>query len=124
MRQIDANRHFFARISVALIIVRTPNFGDDGGIFSARSLVLANSVVRIGSEGCSGFCFRDTEGAMSTSSKPKSGAPAHQNRFAFRHNKNSKLTKKINATVTTGGICTKCTEKVEWRMNVRLSHSV
>lgn len=61
---------------------------------------------------------------MSTSSKPKSGPPAHQNRTAFRHNKNSKLTKKIAETVTTYGLCDRCRAKQEWRVKVSSSISV
>lgn len=55
---------------------------------------------------------------MSTSSGPKSRAQAHCNRFAFRHNKNSKLSKTIQL-VGTAGLCASCARKVEWRKKYR-----
>lgn len=56
---------------------------------------------------------------MSTSSKPKNRAPAHQNRTAFRHNKGSKLTARIEETAHTQGLCQRCADKVEWRKRYR-----
>ncbi|CDF38932.1 unnamed protein product [Chondrus crispus] len=55
---------------------------------------------------------------MSTSSKPKSRAPAHPNTRAFKHNKNSRLTRRI-ALVGTDGLCKKCADKIEWRKKYR-----
>jgi hypothetical protein len=43
---------------------------------------------------------------------------AHQNSFAFRHNKHSTLTEKIKAAPNEG-LCPKCHEKVEWRKKYR-----
>lgn len=57
--------------------------------------------------------------AMSTSSKPKSRPPAHQNRTAFRHNKNSKTTKQIAETANSYALCPRCADKVQWRIKVR-----
>lgn len=48
----------------------------------------------------------------------KKGAPAHQNKTAFRHNKNSKLTKKI-AGLPNQGLCAKCHEIIEWKKKYR-----
>ncbi|CAN8064654.1 unnamed protein product [Agarophyton chilense] len=56
---------------------------------------------------------------MSTSSGAKSRAPAHQNSFAFRHNKRSKLTDKIQRTVDTQALCNACANKIEWRKKYR-----
>jgi len=54
--------------------------------------------------------------------EPKKKKPqrkqAHQNTFAFRHNPNSKLTKKIAAIPITG-LCRRCTEKIEWKKQYR-----
>jgi Uncharacterized conserved protein (DUF2039) len=49
----------------------------------------------------------------------RSRPQAHQNETAFRHNKNSKKTRKILETVNTGGLCERCAEKIEWRKKYR-----
>jgi hypothetical protein len=55
-----------------------------------------------------------------SSQMPNSGSwkPAYQNKFAFRHNKNSKKTKKILA-LKNEGLCRTCTEQIEWRKRYR-----
>lgn len=45
-------------------------------------------------------------------------APAHQNTFAYRHNPNSKKTKKIMA-LPNEGLCRRCHDIVEWRKKYR-----
>ena len=55
------------------------------------------------------------------SADPKSGKarkPKHQNKFAFRHNKNSKLTKKILERPNQG-LCLRCYDQIEWRKKYR-----
>jgi hypothetical protein len=47
-----------------------------------------------------------------------SRAPAHQNRFAYKHNKNSKTTKRILG-ISHHGLCERCSEQIEWRKNYR-----
>jgi hypothetical protein len=42
----------------------------------------------------------------------------HQNKFGFKHNPHSALTKKILA-IPNFGLCTKCTEIIEWRKQYR-----
>eukprot|EP00002_Diphylleia_rotans_P037610 TRINITY_DN8419_c0_g2_i1.p1 TRINITY_DN8419_c0_g2~~TRINITY_DN8419_c0_g2_i1.p1 ORF type:complete len:275 (-),score=86.99 TRINITY_DN8419_c0_g2_i1:57-881(-) len=54
---------------------------------------------------------------MSSQSK-KGKKPAHQNEFAFKHNKHSKLTAKILAAPNLG-LCHRCTDIVEWRKRYR-----
>lgn len=49
---------------------------------------------------------------------PKKGAPKYQNRTAFKHNKNSKLTKKI-LSMPNEGLCTRCYEIIEWKKKYR-----
>jgi len=44
--------------------------------------------------------------------------PAHQNSFGFRHNKNSKLTKKI-ASLPIVGLCQRCHDQIEWKKKYR-----
>ncbi|CAM9197030.1 unnamed protein product, partial [Choristocarpus tenellus] len=44
--------------------------------------------------------------------------PAHQNKFAFRHNPKSKKTLKILA-MPNEGLCPSCHDKVEWRKKYR-----
>ncbi len=44
--------------------------------------------------------------------------PAHQNKFAFKHNPNSKKTKKI-LKITHNLLCKRCTEQIEWRKKYR-----
>lgn len=56
---------------------------------------------------------------MSTSSGGRTRAQAHQNRFAFHHNKNSKKTREIAAKVTVDDLCAKCAAKIEWRVQYR-----
>lgn len=53
-----------------------------------------------------------------SSGKPKSGAPAHANRHAYKHNPSSKLTKKILA-MPINGLCPACEEQIEWRKRYR-----
>jgi len=50
--------------------------------------------------------------------KKKGHAPAHQNRFAFRHNPKSKKTDKILSSPNVG-VCRRCHEKIEWRKKYR-----
>lgn len=67
------------------------------------------------------FCVSD----MSTAKSPSQGrsrGQAHQNTRAFRHNKNSRKTEAILSTVNTGGLCSRCSEKIEWRLRVRAAH--
>ncbi len=45
-------------------------------------------------------------------------AQTYQNTFAFRHNKNSILTRKIRETPL-DHLCKRCLEKLEWRINYR-----
>ena len=45
-------------------------------------------------------------------------AQKHQNTFAFKHNKNSMLTRKIRETPL-DNLCKRCLEKLEWRINFR-----
>lgn len=52
------------------------------------------------------------------SAGPKSRAPAHQNSYAFIHNKNSKKTKAILA-IPNVGLCRRCHDKIEWRRKYR-----
>lgn len=47
-----------------------------------------------------------------------SRAPKHQNSFAFKHNKNSKKTKKIQA-ITHSNLCKRCHDQIEWRKKYR-----
>lgn len=51
-------------------------------------------------------------------SKSKGRAPAHQNRYAFRHNPKSKKTDKILSSPNVG-VCKRCHEKIEWRKKYR-----
>lgn len=53
-----------------------------------------------------------------SSGAKKSGPPAHANKFAFVHNRNSKLTKQILA-LPINGLCAPCREVVEWRKRFR-----
>ncbi|RKP13118.1 hypothetical protein BJ684DRAFT_4956, partial [Piptocephalis cylindrospora] len=48
----------------------------------------------------------------------KKGAQKYQNEVAYKHNKNSKLTRQITATPITG-LCSRCLEMVEWRKRFR-----
>ena len=50
--------------------------------------------------------------------KKKGRPPAHQNKYAFKHNKNSKKTKKILSLPNTG-LCKQCHEIIEWRKKYR-----
>ncbi len=45
-------------------------------------------------------------------------AQKYQNSFAFKHNKNSLLTRKIKETPL-DHLCKRCLEKLEWRINYR-----
>lgn len=53
----------------------------------------------------------------SSSSKPKQGQK-YQNTFHFKHNKSSKLTKKI-LQMPIAGLCEACEEKLRWRKEFR-----
>lgn len=48
----------------------------------------------------------------------KSRKPVHQNRFEFKHNLNSKLTKRI-ANLPNEGLCGRCTGQIVWRKKYR-----
>jgi len=50
--------------------------------------------------------------------KKKGHAPAHQNKYAFKHNPKSKLTEKILSSPNEG-VCKKCHDKIEWRKKYR-----
>lgn len=63
------------------------------------------------------FLFYASMTRVSSGAK-KSGPPAHANRFAFTHNRNSKLTKKILA-FPISGLCPACVEVLEWRKKFR-----
>jgi len=52
------------------------------------------------------------------SGAPKRGPPAHQNSFAFKHNKGSKKTAVIREIVH-GLLCERCRAKIEWRKKYR-----
>ncbi|KAI9230709.1 MAG: hypothetical protein DHS80DRAFT_28600 [Piptocephalis tieghemiana] len=54
----------------------------------------------------------------SRKSGAKKGPQKYQNEVAFKHNKNSKLTRKIIAMPITG-LCAKCLEMIEWRKKFR-----
>jgi hypothetical protein len=56
-------------------------------------------------------------GAQKTKKK-KGHAPAHQNKFAFRHNPKSKLTEKIVSSPNIH-VCQRCYDKIEWRKQYR-----
>ena len=45
-------------------------------------------------------------------------AQSYQNKFTFRHNKNSKLTKVIQK-VPLDHLCKRCLDKLEWRIDYR-----
>lgn len=53
-----------------------------------------------------------------SSGKPKKGPPAHQNSFAFHHNKSSKLTKHITS-LPIRFLCPACVAVIEWRKKYR-----
>jgi hypothetical protein len=57
---------------------------------------------------------------MTTSrvSSQKGRKPAHQNTFAFYHNKKSKRTQYIQA-IPVEGVCGRCHQKIEWRKKFR-----
>jgi cobalamin biosynthesis protein CobT len=58
------------------------------------------------------------KGAPNNNKKKKGPAPAHQNKFAFRHNPKSKLTEKI-LTSPNVHVCQRCHDKIEWRKQYR-----
>lgn len=49
----------------------------------------------------------------------KKKAPKYKNSFAFKHNKNSRYTKKIANIDTKSGTCRKCRDIIEWRKKYR-----
>lgn len=53
-----------------------------------------------------------------SSGKPKQGPPAHQNSYAFHHNKSSKLTKHIGS-LPIRFLCPACVAVIEWRKKYR-----
>ena len=57
-------------------------------------------------------------GASGGKKRKKGRAPAHQNKYAFRHNPKSKKTDKILASPNVG-VCRRCHEKIEWRKQYR-----
>ena len=50
--------------------------------------------------------------------KKKGHAPAHQNKFAYKHNPKSKTTDKILSSPNTH-VCRRCYDKIEWRKQYR-----
>lgn len=50
--------------------------------------------------------------------KKKGPAPAHQNKFAFKHNPKSKTTEKILSSPNIH-VCRRCHDKIEWRKQYR-----
>ena len=50
--------------------------------------------------------------------KKKGPIPAHQNKFAFRHNPKSKTTEKILSSPNVH-VCRRCHDKIEWRKQYR-----
>ena len=48
----------------------------------------------------------------------KKRAPAHQNSFAFKHNKHSKKSEAI-AAMPNHAVCKRCWEKIEWKKKYR-----
>eukprot|EP01116_Phalansterium_solitarium_P008675 TRINITY_DN22629_c0_g1_i1.p1 TRINITY_DN22629_c0_g1~~TRINITY_DN22629_c0_g1_i1.p1 ORF type:complete len:257 (+),score=71.49 TRINITY_DN22629_c0_g1_i1:181-951(+) len=46
------------------------------------------------------------------------GAPKYQNKFAFKHNKNSQKTEKI-LSLPNDGLCVRCTGIIEWKKKYR-----
>ena len=50
--------------------------------------------------------------------KKKGRAPAHQNKFAYKHNPKSKTTDKILSSRNTH-VCRRCYDKIEWRKQYR-----
>jgi hypothetical protein len=50
--------------------------------------------------------------------KNKGRPPAHQNKFAFKHNPKSKLTEKILSSPNIH-VCQRCYDKIEWRKQYR-----
>jgi Uncharacterized conserved protein (DUF2039) len=59
-----------------------------------------------------------THTATGHKKKRKGHAPKHQNTFAWKHNPNSKQTKRILA-IPNVGLCRRCTEQIEWRKKYR-----
>lgn len=53
-----------------------------------------------------------------SSGAKKSGPPTHPNKFAFTHNRNSRLTKTILA-LPINGLCAGCRDVIEWRKRFR-----
>ena len=69
----------------------------------------------------SSYCHRVARSlalALSSSMGPKPRRPAHQNKVAFHHNKNSKKTKVI-LSLPNEGLCRKCHEVIEWKKAYR-----
>ena len=50
--------------------------------------------------------------------EPSRGPPRHQNKVAFKHNKNSKRTQEI-ADMPVQGLCRRCHDQIEWRKRYR-----
>jgi hypothetical protein len=50
--------------------------------------------------------------------EPARGPPRHQNKVAFKHNKNSKRTQEI-ADIPVQGLCRRCHDQIEWRKRYR-----
>ena len=60
----------------------------------------------------------NTGGAANSSKKKKGPSPAHQNKFAYRHNPKSKTTARILSSPNVH-VCRRCHEKIEWRKQYR-----
>lgn len=54
-----------------------------------------------------------------SSGPPKAGAPAHPNKFAFRHNPSSRLTLHITSLPISGLLCPSCVAVIEWKKRFR-----
>eukprot|EP01083_Nonionella_stella_P091261 255116_1 len=61
---------------------------------------------------------RQKKGDGALKNKKVGRKPAHQNKFKFRHNKNSSQTAVI-AAITLTGLCRKCQNVIEWRKQYR-----
>lgn len=54
-----------------------------------------------------------------SSGAKKSGPPTHANRYAFTHNRNSRLTRAILSSPISSTLCQACREVIEWRKRFR-----
>ncbi|KAK9720716.1 hypothetical protein K7432_003950 [Basidiobolus ranarum] len=60
----------------------------------------------------------ESKRASTRGSGAKKGAQKYQNTTAYRHNKNSKKTREINA-LPISGLCQRCLDVLEWRKRFR-----